>query len=198
MGAPPPMISASAIAVVAGHRCAIEASGAVVCWGDDSLGQASPPSSVDGTTGTASEIAAGVYHNCAIQAGTGAVRCWGHNRAGEAAQGRKLAESKGFSPCGQGRDGNAKAPASIRGTRGGVPMNWIALPVLIALALAVGACREEGGAERMGREIDEAVEETREAGEEAVDEIGEELDEAAEEVEEAAEEAREKARKATN
>ncbi len=84
MGAPPPMISASAIALVAGHSCAIQASGAVVCWGADSLGQASPPPSVDGTTGTASVIAAGVYHDCAIQAGTDAIVCWGENNYGQA------------------------------------------------------------------------------------------------------------------
>jgi hypothetical protein len=50
----------------------------VVGWG------AGPPSSVNGTTGTASAIAAGQWHSCAIQSGTGQVVCWGRNDAGEA------------------------------------------------------------------------------------------------------------------
>jgi hypothetical protein len=39
---------------------------------------------VDGTTGTASAIAAGSNRSCAIQAGTGVVVCWGDNGYGEA------------------------------------------------------------------------------------------------------------------
>lgn len=59
MGAPPPMISASAIAVVAGHSCAIQAgTGAVWCWGHNRAGEATPPPSVDGSMGTATAIAA--------------------------------------------------------------------------------------------------------------------------------------------
>ena len=87
-GAPPPMISASAIAVGGSHNCAIQSgTGAVVCWGrnpyyDD--GQATPPASVDGTAGSATAIAAGESHSCALQAGSGAVVCWGDNSYGEA------------------------------------------------------------------------------------------------------------------
>src|SRR5262245_46006 len=89
LGALPPMITATAIAAGYQHSCAIQAgTGAVVCWGDDYYGQATPPPSVDGTAGTASAIAAGggefclfscadIGHSCAIQAGTGAVVCWG-------------------------------------------------------------------------------------------------------------------------
>jgi hypothetical protein len=57
-----------------GHSCAIQGgSGAVVCWGDNDVGQATPPPAVDGTAGTATAIAAGESYTCAIQAGTGAV-----------------------------------------------------------------------------------------------------------------------------
>src|SRR5215813_12817970 len=79
-GAPPPKITASAIAVPieTSGGCAIQASsGAVVCWGNDST----PPASVNGATGTASAISGG---SCAIQAGSGAVVCWGFNGEGQA------------------------------------------------------------------------------------------------------------------
>jgi hypothetical protein len=70
-------VVASAIAVGEQHSCAIEAgSHAVICWGDNSGGQATPPPSLDGTEGTASAIAAGSGYSCAIQSGTGGVVCW--------------------------------------------------------------------------------------------------------------------------
>ena len=49
----------------------------MVCWGANHYGQAKPPLSVDGTTGTARAITAGDGHSCAVQAETGAVVCWG-------------------------------------------------------------------------------------------------------------------------
>jgi len=72
--------------VAFGHTCAIQAiTGNVVCWGDNGYGgQATPPPSVNGTTGTATVIAAGGIHSCAIQAGSGAVVCWGRNLFGQA------------------------------------------------------------------------------------------------------------------
>ena len=61
--------AASAIAAGHSHSCAIQAgSGAVVCWGSNFDGQASPPASVNGTSGTASAIAAGSYYTLAIAA----------------------------------------------------------------------------------------------------------------------------------
>jgi hypothetical protein len=61
------MISASAIAVVAGHSCAIQAgTGAVWCWGHNRAGEATPPPSVDGSAGTALAVAASWYHTLAI------------------------------------------------------------------------------------------------------------------------------------
>lgn len=64
----------------------ITKTGEVICWGSDDYGQASPPASVDGTTGTAIALSpgAGSSHNCAIQAGTAAVICWGRDDSGEA------------------------------------------------------------------------------------------------------------------
>jgi hypothetical protein len=82
----PPAVSggaASAIAAGGAHSCAIQADGespgAVLCWGDASFGQVSPP---EGLSATA--IAAGDLHSCAIQIGTGAVVCWGHDSLGQA------------------------------------------------------------------------------------------------------------------
>ncbi len=43
-----------------------------------------PPTAVNGIHGTATDIAVGGSHNCAIQAGTGDVVCWGRNVYGEA------------------------------------------------------------------------------------------------------------------
>jgi alpha-tubulin suppressor-like RCC1 family protein len=87
-------VSGSAADIVAGynHSCAIQAgTGNVVCWGsnfapDDVTysGQAMPPDTVNGVSGTATDISALGWHNCAIQAGTGAVVCWGYNRRGAA------------------------------------------------------------------------------------------------------------------
>jgi hypothetical protein len=58
--------------------------GSVVGWGHDQVGQASPPDAVNGVAGTATEVAAGYYTSCAIQAGTGNVVCWGNDYSGQA------------------------------------------------------------------------------------------------------------------
>jgi len=51
--------------------------GPVICWGSDGDGRATPPDAVNGVSGTATDIAAGYGHSCAIQAGTGNAVCWG-------------------------------------------------------------------------------------------------------------------------
>ena len=57
---------------------AAHADGPVIGWGQDNYGQVSPPASVSfGGPDTASAIAAGIYHSCAIQDGTDHVVCWG-------------------------------------------------------------------------------------------------------------------------
>ena len=56
----------------------------VVGWGANHYGQSAPPPSVDGTDGTASAIAAGFVHSCAIESAGGAAVCWGRNDFGQA------------------------------------------------------------------------------------------------------------------
>ena len=65
--------------ILTGAADSTATTGFVVGWGDDTYGQATPPVLVDGTSGTASAVAAGHFHSCAIQAGTGNVVCWGRN-----------------------------------------------------------------------------------------------------------------------
>ncbi len=75
--------AATAVSTGFDHACAIEATReGVVCWGDDSWGQSTPPAAVNTTAGTATAIAAGKQHTCAIQGGSGAVICWGDNFGG--------------------------------------------------------------------------------------------------------------------
>jgi len=69
----------------ASHGCAIQSgTGNVVCWGNNSHGQATPPDAVNGTDGSAERIATGTTHSCAVQAGTRAVFCWGDDSSGQA------------------------------------------------------------------------------------------------------------------
>jgi len=58
--------------------------GPVVGWGWDDDGQATPSDTVNGVSGTATDISSGQNHSCAIQAGTGGVVCWGSNVYGQA------------------------------------------------------------------------------------------------------------------
>jgi mannose/fructose/N-acetylgalactosamine-specific phosphotransferase system component IIC len=60
--------------------------GSAVGWGYDGSGsgQATPPDAVNGVSGTATDVAAGNWHSCAIQAGTGEVACWGSDDYGQA------------------------------------------------------------------------------------------------------------------
>jgi hypothetical protein len=51
--------------------------GPVVGWGDDSDGLSILPDAINGRSGTATYISAGVSHSCAIQASTGHAVCWG-------------------------------------------------------------------------------------------------------------------------
>ncbi len=67
-----------------GAADAAGATGPVVGWGYDGDGRATPPDAVNGVSGTATDIAAGNSHSCAIQAGTGNVVCWGYDDQGQA------------------------------------------------------------------------------------------------------------------
>jgi len=83
--------SSGGLVVSAGakHTCAIDANGAVQCWGlgmYGQLGQGGTSDSllagpVEGITSGALSVAAGDSHTCARLSG-GAVRCWGNNDVG--------------------------------------------------------------------------------------------------------------------
>lgn len=94
-----------AIAITAGqaHTCALHQSGAISCWGWNSLGQLGngqsgdiwdPNTSADSTTPVrvreitdAVDVKAGNNHTCALHAG-GAISCWGNNSAGALGSGQ--------------------------------------------------------------------------------------------------------------
>jgi hyperosmotically inducible protein len=65
--------------------------------------------------------------------------------------------------------------------------------LLLALVLlaSLSACREEGAAEKAGRELDEAIESLTNRGEGTLEKFGRKADEALEKAQEAVEEARE-------
>ena len=62
-----------------GAADAAVSNGPVVGWGRGSSVPEMPPDTVTGVSGTATGIAAGDDHSCAIQAGTGNVICWGQD-----------------------------------------------------------------------------------------------------------------------
>jgi alpha-tubulin suppressor-like RCC1 family protein len=77
------------------HSCRANVDGTLQCWGDDALGQASPPAA-----GNFIEVSAGAEHSCALQA-TGDVVCWGANTHGESTPMpgtyNRITSGKGFS-----------------------------------------------------------------------------------------------------
>ncbi len=87
---------ATAMKVAAGgsHTCVLLSTGAVRCWGEGAAGRlgigAAPASLAVGTGAdvdfgdgiTATDVAAGASHTCAILS-TGGVRCWGLNSSGQ-------------------------------------------------------------------------------------------------------------------
>lgn len=54
----------------------------------------------------------------------------------------------------------------------------------LCLTLSVGACRDEGAAEKAGRKIDEAVDKIQHGDEGALEKAGRKMDEAVDEAEE--------------
>jgi alpha-tubulin suppressor-like RCC1 family protein len=103
-------VTGTAVSITAGgtHTCALLNTGAVNCWGNNSVGQLGNNSTADSlvpvgvdpfTVGSASavSIAAGVDHTCAVL-NTGAVNCWGNNSDGQ---------------LGNGNTNNSSAPVAV-------------------------------------------------------------------------------------
>ena len=102
------------------HTCALQADGAIACWGQNNLGR------LDAAAGAFEAVSAGYRHSCALRA-DGAIACWGHNRYGraDAPEGAFEAVSVGVAhscalradgaiACwGYDRDGQADAPAGV-------------------------------------------------------------------------------------
>ncbi len=61
---------------------------------------------------------------------------------------------------------------------------WIPILVGIFIILSISACREEGAAEKAGRQIDEAVEKIQHGDEGTLEKAGRKMDEALDEAEE--------------
>jgi len=76
------------------HSCALHGDGTISCWGANYAGQLGDGTTINrqGTSVTvvgvsdAVEIAAGVYHSCALL-GDGTVSCWGENNDGQLGDG---------------------------------------------------------------------------------------------------------------
>ena len=70
---------AGEVAAGRNHTCITEPSGKLHCWGNDTDGQASPP------TGSYVEMSAGNAHTCAIDK-SAALRCWGGDQKGQSSE----------------------------------------------------------------------------------------------------------------
>ncbi|OGQ92201.1 MAG: hypothetical protein A2289_02595 [Deltaproteobacteria bacterium RIFOXYA12_FULL_58_15] len=90
-------LSAEVVAITAGgvHTCAILDNNALECWGYDGDGQLgdggtntdqSTPVSVSSLSTGVIDVAAGLYHTCAIL-DTGALKCWGRDETGQLGNG---------------------------------------------------------------------------------------------------------------
>lgn len=65
-------------AVGSTHQCELEATGSVLCDGDNTYGQLEVP-----TGHSFVQIACGDFHTCGLEPG-GTIACWGDNRFGQA------------------------------------------------------------------------------------------------------------------
>jgi len=93
---------ASSLIVSSGgtHTCAIDNSGRVWCWGDNSYGQIGDgtttgrlsPVNVSGMVGEVVMVSAGQWHTCAVTSSNNA-RCWGYNYTGQLGNGTYTSSS---------------------------------------------------------------------------------------------------------
>jgi hypothetical protein len=72
-----PVSSVGEISAGGYHTCALKTDGAVVCWGRNFVGQATPPLGL-----TAVQLSTGWNHSCAVKP-DGTVICWGDNSEGQ-------------------------------------------------------------------------------------------------------------------
>ena len=92
------------------HTCAVTNSGAVKCWGDESLlgsdniSDNTLPVVVDGLSSGTAQVSAGQWHTCALT-NLGAVKCWGTNYNGQ---------------LGDGSNDYSKTPVDVYGLDSGV------------------------------------------------------------------------------
>ena len=76
LGNTPPGLPPQVLDAGFSHSCALTATGAIDCWGDNFNGQGT------GQTGPYSEVSVGGNHNCALTP-AGAADCWGSDSFGE-------------------------------------------------------------------------------------------------------------------
>jgi alpha-tubulin suppressor-like RCC1 family protein len=90
----------TAIAAGGGHTCAVLATGALMCWGDNTRGQVGDgtyydrlePTPVTGLSSGVVGVTTGLYHTCALLT-NGAVKCWGANDFGQLGDGTTTYQS---------------------------------------------------------------------------------------------------------
>jgi alpha-tubulin suppressor-like RCC1 family protein len=149
--------NATEVAAGQDHACAVLSSGAVDCWGNDSLGQlgdgntrvvSATPVSVLGIT-DAVQVSAGFGASCAVLS-SGAVDCWGANNAGQ---------------LGDGTEQNSSTPVPVTGITNAVQ---VSVGFMSACAVLSGGTVECWG-DNTGGELGDGV---KDHGHRVVDDFG--------------------------
>lgn len=127
------------------HTCAIDADGALYCWGNNDYGQLgtgdsqrlprSEPTRVSTFAGGWTAVAAGRHHTCAIRGGE--LYCWGDNAAGQ---------------LGLVDEGGAPVPSALAPRRVGAEADWDAVAVgYLHTCALLGGRRHCWGDDRVGQ-----------------------------------------------